>query len=155
MSFIIKHSLIIVLLSLSVLTWCSDAYFKVGNSKPFFLFDRYDVYITNNEVDNLMVHCKSNDDDLGDKNLVPGQYFHWGFRQNFLFTTHFWCNFRSMTSDDQEIKSITFDVFDLYISTKCGPGDPKHCYWLAKNDGFYFSMDDKPFPDGWVLRKKW
>lgn len=156
MSFTNKHcSLIIVMLNLLVLTWVDHVISNFDSQKKFFMLDPFDVHITDGEVDNLMVHCKSLDDDLGDKNLAPNQFFHWRFRQNFLFTTVFTCTFRSMTSDNQELKTLTFDVFDLMISTKCSADDPRNCYWLVRNDGFYFSKENKPFPDGWDLKRKW
>ncbi|KAL8257503.1 hypothetical protein R6Q59_029544 [Mikania micrantha] len=116
--------------------------------------DRFSVYITDYDVRNLRVHCNSFDDDLGDKDLGPNQYFHWSFKQNFLYSTYFSCNFSSMTSNNELIKSVVFNVFDFDISVTCRYGT-KNCYWLAKDDGFYFSLDNKAFPDGWTMKHTW
>ncbi|KAK9063373.1 hypothetical protein SSX86_017243 [Deinandra increscens subsp. villosa] len=155
--------IILVLTNLSVLTCGHVPGLTRANDydysrKPFGMLERFEVFITNVEVDNLMAHCRSNDDDLGDKKMGPNQYFHWRFRQNFLFTTEFWCTFRSMTLDGtRELKSITFDVFEGYIgAVQCGRGDPRNCYWLVKNNGFYVSPDNqRPFPFGWMKRRSW
>ncbi|KAK1415507.1 hypothetical protein QVD17_31290 [Tagetes erecta] len=155
MSFTAKHSFFIIILNLLILTWGVHSLSKVDRNK-FGILDKYDVYITDADVDNLMVHCKSNDDDLGDRELGPNQYFDWRFRMDFLFTTNFNCSFRSMAFDGRELKSKSLVVFDTYIGAiNCGPGDLKHCYWLVRNDGFYISKDNKPFPDGWELKRKW
>lgn len=159
MTFTSKHCPHIVLMfNLLVLIWVGYAFSTVQNLKRSNFLDLYAVYITNLDVDNLIVHCKSGDDDLGDKNLAPNQYFHWMFRQNFLLTTLYFCNFRWMTPDDnnREIKSASFHVFDIYISALCGDEfSVNRCYWLVRKDGFYFSKDDKPFPDGWKLMHTW
>ncbi|KAL4575020.1 hypothetical protein LXL04_021860 [Taraxacum kok-saghyz] len=153
MNLIIKHRfLIIVLFNLLVLIGGGYVFPKAGNRKRSNYLDLYAVYITNGDIDNLMAHCKSKDDDIGDKKLTPNQYFHWIFRQNFLLTTLFACTFRSMTPDNKELKHATFNVFDIQLSILCGDEySINRCYWLVRNDGFYFSRDDdKTFPDGWI-----
>lgn len=156
MSLTAKHSSFIIILSLVFLTWGVHSGSKGDSRKKFFICDKYEVYITDADVDNLMVHCKSNDDDLGDRELGHNQYFHWRFKMNFLFTTNFNCTFRSMTFDGRELKSRSLTVFDTYIGAiNCGSGDLKHCYWLVRNDAFYISKDNKPFPDGWEFKLKW
>ncbi|KAL7590299.1 hypothetical protein Lser_V15G36145 [Lactuca serriola] len=158
MNFTIKQRfLIIVMFNLLILIGGAYAFPKVENRNRSNYLDLYAVYITDSEVDNLMVHCKSKDDDLGDKKLTPNQYFHWMFRQNFMLTTIFYCIFRWMTPDSKELKNATFNAFDIEVSILCGDEySINRCYWLVRKDGFYFSRDDnKPFPDGWKLMHTW
>lgn len=159
MSFTTKHSyfIIIIFINFLFLAWSANVFSMVENHKRFGLFDRFEIYIINAEVDTLMVQCKSDDDDLGDRKLVRSQYFSWSFRENFFFTTHFFCNFRSVTPDDQVLQSTSFNVFDLYISTRCGDQDPvRKCYWIVRKDGFYLTTTDaKLNPDSWKLKRKW
>ena len=138
-------------------TYDHTLYTKVEKLKRINFWNVYEVYITDGDVDNLMAHCKSGDDDLGDKELTPNQYFHWRFRQNIFLTTVFFCTFRWMASDDTELKSITFNVFDVDMPIRCGDSySINNCYWLVRTYGFYFSMDDKrAFPDGWTLLHVW
>lgn len=118
--------------------------------------DLYTVFIMDGEIDNLKVHCKSGDDDIGDKSLVVPQYFHWTFRMNIVGTTRFYCDFRWMTGNDTVLKEKTFDVFNMRIMFMCGERfDVNNCYWLVRQDGFYFANDDKPFPDGWQFMFNW
>ena len=148
---------IIIILNLVILIWGNGAFSKVEEPQKSGFLDLYAVYITDGDVDNLMAHCKSGDDDLGDKKLTPNQYFHWMFRQNIILTTTFTCTYRWMVPDGTELKSVTFNAFDLEISILCGDEySINRCYWLVRKDGFYFSRDDqKPFPDGWKLMHTW
>nr|GEV33360.1 plant self-incompatibility protein S1 family [Tanacetum cinerariifolium] len=115
-----------------ILIWGNDAFSKVEELKRSNFLDLYAVYITDGDVDNLMAHCKSADDDLGDKKLTPNQYFHWKFRQNVILTTVFTCTYRWMAPDDTELKSVTFNAFDIEISILCGDKySINRCYWLA------------------------
>ncbi|KAJ9553298.1 hypothetical protein OSB04_017343 [Centaurea solstitialis] len=152
MSFTLTHRSLMIML----LIWDAYAFSMAANNhKGNTLLDKYDLHIINVEVGDLRVHCMSTDDDIGDKELTPGQFFHWSFRQSFLFTTHFTCVFRSMTSDGTEIKSVTFDVFDYYISILCGDQhESNNCYWLVKDDGFYFSKDSGSIPYEFSFEQK-
>ncbi|KAJ0538546.1 putative plant self-incompatibility S1 [Helianthus annuus] len=157
MSFTSRLLCVIVVFNVLVLTWGDPNISKADSHKFLYIMDPFVVHITNAEIDNLMVHCKSNDDDLGDKNLIFEESFEFHFRQNFLFTTEFFCTFRSVTPyADRVIKSTTVIVFDAYISARlCGDGDPRNCYWSVRDDGFYVSKDNKTFPDGWIQRGRW
>ncbi|KAK7342329.1 hypothetical protein VNO80_25277 [Phaseolus coccineus] len=42
----------------------------------------------------LILHCKSADDDLGVQHLHPNAYFVWSFEINFFVTTLFHCSFQ-------------------------------------------------------------
>ncbi|PWA75273.1 plant self-incompatibility protein S1 family [Artemisia annua] len=157
MTFTSMFGCCIIIFNLMILIWGNGAFSKVEELKKSNFLDLYAVYITDGDVDNLMAHCKSGDDDLGDKKLTPNQYFHWMFRQNFFLTTVFTCTYRWMAPDNTELKSVTFNAFDIEISILCGDEySINRCYWLVRKDGFYFSRDDqKPFPDGWKLMHTW
>lgn len=87
------------------------------------------------------IHCRSKDDDLGTQFLYPGpEGFHWHFKENLVQTTKFKCEFV------RNLKAKTFNVFESdVLSRKCrGRGDI--CYWLVREDGFYFANYINPFP---------
>ncbi|PWA37856.1 plant self-incompatibility protein S1 family [Artemisia annua] len=116
----------------------------------------YTVFVMDGEIDNLKAHCRSGDDDIGEKSLTVPQYFHWTFRMNIIGSTRFICNFRWMADENTVLKDKTFDVFNIRIMYRCGERfDVNNCYWLVRKDGFYFAKDDKPFPDGWQLLFNW
>ncbi|CAI0445942.1 unnamed protein product [Linum tenue] len=74
----------------------------------------------------LKLHCKSGDDDLGLRVLKPDNGFKWTFRPNFWHTTQFYC---TMQWGDGKIHR-----FDIYIwkrdYERCG-----HCQWIVKESG--------------------
>ncbi|GFS40551.1 hypothetical protein Acr_17g0009890 [Actinidia rufa] len=100
-------------------------------------FVKYTVHIVNGITPKpgspiLQFHCQSNDDDLGVKFPKPGEDFNWSFRENLIGSTLFFCSF----SRGQQ--SASFDVFNHDLDDQC-----KQCYWLVKEDGFYFSDSTK------------
>ncbi|KAM5563202.1 S-protein [Rosa sericea] len=81
----------------------------------------------------LVVHCKSDVNDLGTHTLYPGGDFNWNFHVNLPGTTRFTCDFHA---DKQH---ASFDVFwkesqHMWLRTKC---NWKACFWTAKDDGIY------------------
>ncbi|KAK4359282.1 hypothetical protein RND71_021511 [Anisodus tanguticus] len=90
----------------------------------------------------LILHCQSQNDDLGYKVLHPKAEFNFHFNQKIfggtLYFCHFWWNG----------KSISFDVFNSNIAGKCGQidGDNLECYWNVQADGFYFGARRNPPP---------
>ncbi|KAM7462284.1 hypothetical protein LguiA_030405 [Lonicera macranthoides] len=97
------------------------------------------VHIVNGLPDNtwwLVFRCQSKDDDLGYHQLLVGQEYYWKFRVNFFRTTLFFCHFY------WENKDKIFNVFKASTAfPDCSPvhDDPPRCFWLVKDDGFYFS----------------
>ncbi|KAM0000632.1 putative plant self-incompatibility S1 [Helianthus debilis subsp. tardiflorus] len=155
MSFTFKYcSLIFLIINPLILTSGDDIFPKDKKQSTEIFLDRFTVYIADSNVPNLNVHCHSFDDDLGDKPLLPNQYFHFTFRQDFMYSTFFSCNFSSIAPDKQITKSVVFNVFDFDISVVCRYPS-KNCYWLARDEGFYFSVDNKPFPNGWTKNHTW
>lgn len=101
----------------------------------------------------LKVHCKSKEDDLGDHFLKSGgPDFRFKFVSNpwpFGFTL-FFCHFYWYQKD------AVFDVYNLSISPDCKDKNQlQRCYWLARDDGFYFNNEGTEFPEGWVKKHDW
>ncbi|KAI3859458.1 hypothetical protein MKX03_010494 [Papaver bracteatum] len=53
-----------------------------------------DIIVLNNLSPNIMLnfHCKSVDDDLGERSLAFDTTWDWSFYVNFFDTTLYWCN---------------------------------------------------------------
>lgn len=110
---------------------------------------RYYVHVVNFLSDNtqpLRIHCASGDNDLGYHDLAIKQDFQWSFHVNYfvhstLYFCHFWWG----------AKQASFDVFNKTWAPNCNrvhKGD-KFCFWLVKDDGFYFTgtqHNDVPGP---------
>lgn len=83
----------------------------------------------------LSVHCKSKDDDLGDKILTPNQEFSWKFKINIWGTTLFYCDAQWGTRRKH---------FDAFVVTRderrCQR--PLLCLWSIRENGFYFSNNN-------------
>ncbi|KAK7374271.1 hypothetical protein VNO80_07699 [Phaseolus coccineus] len=87
-----------------------------------------DVYITNHLEgrEDLHIHCKSKDDDLGEHVLHINQAFHISFGTNYFFGTLFFCSFQWGNSP-----LLHFDVYDQDRDFyKCN-----HCEWYVQKDG--------------------
>ncbi|KAG2404320.1 S-protein-like protein [Vigna angularis] len=89
---------------------------------------RTTVEITNSleGKENLNIHCKSKDDDLGFHLLPINQSFQWSFRPHFLGKTLFFCSFQ--WGNDP---LLHFDAYDE-------PRDIdlcSNCHWYIKKDG--------------------
>lgn len=119
-------------------------------ARSFGISSRYNVYITNNlpnDTNPLTLHCKSKDDDLGQRVLHKNEEFSFSFRRKIiiestLYFCHFWW--------EQKDKSI--DVFNNHIAEKdCGRVNPDlmECYWKVQEDGFYFGAHRYPPPEYW------
>lgn len=88
-------------------------------------FDKVRVVITNKLKGHhdLTVHCKSGDDDLGDKHLTYDATYDFGFRVNFGETTLFFCSFAWQHQFHHQV------VFDAHNSS-C-----RACIWHISEDG--------------------
>ncbi|KAI5648336.1 hypothetical protein M9H77_34341 [Catharanthus roseus] len=105
-------------------------------TQGFTLFKRYHVYISNGlpvNSQDLQIHVFSGDNDLGYHNLKVNEIFSWEFEMNLFQNTKFYSHF---SWGDKE---RSFAVFDKHIAPKCGPYDEDTCFWIAKEDGFYFA----------------
>ena len=110
------------------------------NRALFHLTKGKEVHIVNGLPDNthsLVVRCQSKDDDFGYHTLLLGQEFSWKFHINIFGRTLYFCHFWL-----QGIKDRSFDVYDDWNEKPhCADNlnDIKTCYWLVKDDGFYYS----------------
>ncbi|XP_031282305.1 S-protein homolog 29-like [Pistacia vera] len=76
----------------------------------------------------LKIHCKSGDDDLGEKDFASGQFTEWKFTANvFLRNTLFFCKMKWNNVEGS---------FDVYRYTRDESRCLK-CLWSIKKDGAY------------------
>ncbi|RVW88427.1 hypothetical protein CK203_043902 [Vitis vinifera] len=104
----------------------------------FFSGTIYDVRVVNGFTDNsslvLVIWCSSQHNDLGGRALQAGDDFSWSLKTNLWATTLFHCTMKW----DQ--RRTSFEAFQVQRdSQRCGPF--RTCFWLVKEDGFYFSND--------------
>ncbi|KAK7393330.1 hypothetical protein VNO78_21883 [Psophocarpus tetragonolobus] len=111
--------------------------FASANIYPEFI--KWHVYIVNglSNNQNLWVHCKSSDNDLGTQILSQGSNFTWSFRIDFGHSTLFWCHLKK----ENVCESARFDAFwfDDRLFEKCGW---KNCVWTARDDAIYLTTLD-------------
>lgn len=106
-----------------------------GGSKTMAPLSRWKVVIFSqlNPGENLLVHCKSKDNDLGEHSLQVSQNFSWKFKENLFSTTLFWC---TLTTSSK--KKVTMDVFwperHNWLAIRCSY---RTCIWVAQDDGIY------------------
>ena len=118
---------------------CVEVFFLREVVDGCFATTKHHVYILNNLVSNstsLNIHCASKDDDLGFHTISANQKYEWSFCKNFFSTTLFYCHLWW----DSEDKA--FDVFH----EKFFAWSTHDSWWVAKNDGIYFSDYPQPFP---------
>lgn len=96
----------------------------------------YNIHmITEITYDNVEVHCKSKDDDLGVHVLnFSNLEYGWSFCENVFYSTLYYCHFSRLMTEQ------TFDVFNrtMFIACYQGYSDGNTCHWGIKKDGFYF-----------------
>ncbi|XP_026458443.1 S-protein homolog 2-like [Papaver somniferum] len=101
----------------------------------------------------LDMHCRSKNNDLGQRSLFKGDSWHWDFRA-IEGLTHFWCDFRWYDNLNHHWLGGTFDVYrsgfprDKYKNELCGTD----CVWSARRDGFYLYQDNT---GAWQKRDDW
>lgn len=83
---------------------------------------------------NITVHCKSKDNDIGEKWLTYNNEFHFKFCEKHLQGTLFFCHWY------WDSKEEVNDVFNDTMMYECNydKGDNNPCYWGAMTDGVYF-----------------
>lgn len=141
--------LFFVVLMLCVIYSVSSSTSGVVNS-----WEPYTMYIIDSEIQNLIVHVHSKDNDLGNHTMTIRDTFHWEFRMNFGETTEFSGKFYWMMTDNQVYREVAFPVFNNQIAAECGNKLVKtnKCFWLVKYDGFYLS---KGSPSDGRLKYSW
>ncbi|KAJ0092725.1 hypothetical protein Patl1_26784 [Pistacia atlantica] len=108
---------------------------------------KFKVHIINGLSSNenpLIIHCYSNDDDLGEHTLWMNNEFKFRFGNHVWRLTHFWCVMRC------GLNKKTIDVFRSGVETKTCRRTG-NCFWSAREEGFYFSNDNQ----SWVKRYDW
>ncbi|KAI3861843.1 hypothetical protein MKW92_003357 [Papaver armeniacum] len=88
----------------------------------------------------LTYHCKSADDDLGERTLDFDASWHWTFHINFWETTLYWCNFS--WDDNGKPRKEGYQIFKAKRDyDRCG----YYCRNDIHSDGVYaFNRDDEP-----------
>ncbi|XP_047335798.1 S-protein homolog 6-like [Impatiens glandulifera] len=116
----------------------------------YFVGGVYEIQVINGFRNNsslpLVIWCTSGDqDDMGGRALQEGDDFGWRVKAGFLrASSHFIC---TLKWDD---KRKRFDAFKVERdSHRCGP--LRKCFWLVKEDGFYFSNDG----ENWMKDFSW
>lgn len=100
----------------------------------------YRVQIQNLIPDsNILVHCKSKNDDLGDHQLSYNDDFHWKFCEATFHNTLYFCHF-SWDSQEQVFDVFNETMYDL-CNLKNGHINPWN--WSAMTDGIYFMISTR------------
>lgn len=99
----------------------------------------------------LIFRCKSHKDDLGTHHPKFNDDFHFSFKKDFFFETVFFCHFWWGK------KNISFEVYRETgaCGHETGGSNKGICYWLVKEDGFYFAINDNPPPSSFVRQFGW
>ncbi|GER42531.1 plant self-incompatibility protein S1 family [Striga asiatica] len=123
---------------LFILIWAIHLQAIIIHEKRHCFFTRkFTIHITNKlppKSDPLELHCASKDDDLGFHTLSPNQSFSWGFCENFVPNTLFFCHIW------WESKDIGFESFNFEFHDGCIP-DGSQCFWEVRVDGLYRLTD--------------
>ncbi|KAK4403925.1 S-protein5 [Sesamum angolense] len=86
----------------------------------------------------LTIHCQSKDDDLGIHTLAINQEFSWGFCDNAVLSTLFYCDISAGS------KSKHFNAYTSMSSDSCRNNQ---CYWFVKDDAVLHGLESPlPFP---------
>ncbi|CAN4120689.1 unnamed protein product [Withania somnifera] len=99
----------------------------------------YNIHIINGFTNNsslpLVVWCISSDRvDIGGRALQEHDEYSWSVKTTFWKNTQFLCTMKF----DQQKRS--FQAFQRKDIQRCSP--TRECFWLVKEDGFYFSNDE-------------
>lgn len=82
-----------------------------------------------NNGENIQIHCKSRDDDLGVHQILWGNFYEFEFNVNLWQTTLFFCGF---VFDDHKPRELHW--FDIFIAER-DIGDCKtSCWWKVYQD---------------------
>ncbi|MCL7036016.1 hypothetical protein MKW94_013039 [Papaver nudicaule] len=92
------------------------------------------VVVRNDLPPNTMLayHCKSANDDLGERYLASNTEWSWSFKVNFWDTTLYWCNFG--WNENGKPRQEGYKVFKGRKDVEtCGV----YCYRSIRSDGIY------------------
>lgn len=96
---------------------------------------------------NLLMHCHSKQDDLGQQVLSYWQGKEWSFKVNIFLTTMYWCNFRWVSDGITKEKS-----FKIYEARRDYKKCAAKCLRSVRGDGVYFYDE---FNDIWEKEYWW
>ncbi|KAJ9555258.1 hypothetical protein OSB04_009872 [Centaurea solstitialis] len=127
--------LIFLIISTSSITYVTPT----SSVNDCVLLTRWHVFVTNGISENISVHIRSKDDDLGNRTLPYNGSFDWSFCDT--GRTLFYSQFRWGS------KYQTLNLFDANVWRKCDKGKfgTQHCYWLVRPEGFYISRGIRGF----------
>ncbi|KAL8268028.1 hypothetical protein R6Q59_001826 [Mikania micrantha] len=112
---------------------------NVVNGRCSVFVDGYQVNIKSDIInEDVILHCKSKDDDLGSHVLrSPNVEYQWSFCQSFGGSTLFYCHFVWKNFER------TFDVFNKKLAIWCFEErrEGNRCNWEIRVDGFYFQYN--------------
>ncbi|XAR62747.1 hypothetical protein NMG60_11017611 [Bertholletia excelsa] len=133
-----KNNKVVAVIYLLILSFAAYIALMTVTQPDYFIGREYDVYVINGFKNNsslpLVIWCRSQDDEIGGRALQEGDDFSWRLRTNLWNKPLFTCTVKW----DQLRRR--FDAF--YVdrdSHRCAPF--LKCFWLVKEDGFYFSND--------------
>lgn len=97
----------------------------------------YHLHVVNQLSGNqdLLVHCKSKNNDLGIHHLGIGNEFKWDFRENYWGNTLFWC-FVSTEQKHTQFNAFWPEKDHHWLRDRCGKSS-RQCSWIVKDDGIY------------------
>ncbi|XP_047318615.1 self-incompatibility protein S1-like [Impatiens glandulifera] len=123
---------IVLVVAIMVLFGCGQTKVVSG-----ILLEKVHVYLTNELAsgNDLTVHCKSKDNDLGVHQIVYNGTYEWTFRNNIWDTTLFWC-------DLQWGQPMVTGSCHAYEADRDQRRCRKRCMWKIKEMGLYsFNMN--------------
>lgn len=144
-----SHCLFLLVLTLSHGYSITSSNVPVVNA-----FERFDVFVLNQDIENLIVHVYSKDNDLGNKTMTVQTRFDWKFRESVGDSTVFEGEFYWLNPNNTYKNTLHFNVFDKKIAAQCGQNIfiERKCFWFVNKIGFYFAKDE---PKGMKLIYRW
>ncbi|GKB50699.1 plant self-incompatibility protein S1 family protein [Tanacetum coccineum] len=83
-------------------------------------FEGFNVTVMDADIENLVVHVFSKDNDLGNKTMTVKTKFDWKFREAVGDSTVFKGEFFWKNADNIVVNSLFFNVFDKKVAAQCG-----------------------------------
>ncbi|KAL4576493.1 hypothetical protein LXL04_012588 [Taraxacum kok-saghyz] len=123
-------------------------YSSVSITQGYCVTRTWQIYVINVIPEDIVVHIKSRDDDLGNHTISSKGNYNWSFCEDVFGRTRFYGNFW-WGSDFQNLA-----LFDNEVRGVCAPSkqDYNYCYWSVSPNGFWVSAHQD---GGWVLKKTW
>lgn len=103
----------------------------------------YDVHVTNNLPDPLVLHCKSEDDDLGTHYLAPNQQFNWKFNMHISMSTFFSCDLW-WGKKHGLLYAFNWQIAQGYCDKHWWWFTRNQCNWFIRKDAFYIQDTIRP-----------